>query len=53
MEITDLQGKPMHKQAIELAVGKAQMRLPKLEAGTYLVRVQVGKEWVIEKIVIE
>lgn len=53
MEITDLQGKPMHKQAIELAYGRAQMRLPKLKAGTYLVRVQVGKEWVIEKIVIE
>ncbi len=49
----DAQGKTCLQRTLAIEAGKAYLRLRDLSAGLYLLQVQVGTEWITEKVVIE
>jgi uncharacterized repeat protein (TIGR03803 family) len=50
----DAQGNPCLSRTLPVEVGKAYLHLKSVQAsGLYFLRVQVGKEWIIGKVVVE
>jgi hypothetical protein len=51
--LLDAQGKPCLQRVLPVEAGKAHLRLQGIASGLHILHVQVGKEWITEKIMIE